>query len=78
MEKKQIAIVSLDARAGESYGREVEGLFGKYAEVLVYNVQDGSAMGVLPRADLFVVSTDAYGSAEEVARSEERRVGKEC
>ena len=25
-------------------------------------------MGVLPRADLFVVSTDAYGSAEEVAR----------
>ncbi len=68
MEKKQIAIVSLDARAGESYGREVEGLFGKYAEVLVYNVQDGSAMGVLPRADLYVVSTDAYGSAEEVAR----------
>lgn len=68
MDKKRIAIVSLDARAGESYGREVRSLFGNYAEISVYNVQDGSAMGVLPRADLFVVSTDAYGSAEEVAR----------
>ena len=28
VKKKQIAIVSLDARAGESYGREVESLFG--------------------------------------------------
>lgn len=68
MNKKRIAIVSLDARAGESYGREVKSLFGNYADISVYNVQDGSAMGILPRADLFVVSTDAYGSAEEVAR----------
>jgi len=68
MEKKRISIVSLDARAGESYGREVRSLFGEYADISVYNVQDGSAMGILPKADLFVVSTDAYGSAEEVAR----------
>ncbi len=68
MNKKRISVVSLDARAGKSYGQEVESLFGDYAEISVYNVQDGSAMGVLPRADLFVVSTDAYGSAEEVAR----------
>lgn len=68
MEKKRISVVSLDARAGKSYGQEVASLFGDYADVSVYNVQDGSAMGVLPRADLFVVSTDAYGSAEEVAR----------
>lgn len=68
MNKKRIAIVSLDARAGESYGREVKSLFGNYTDISVYNVQDGSAMGILPRADLFVVSTDAYGSAEEVAR----------
>ena len=66
--KKRISVVSLDARAGESYGQEVASLFGACADVSVYNVQDGSAMGVLPRADLFVVSTDAYGSAEEVAR----------
>ncbi len=68
MEKKRISVVSLDPRAGESYGREIAGLFGDYAHVSVYNVQDGSAAGVLPGADLFVVSTDAYGSAEEVAR----------
>ena len=64
MNKKRISVVSLDARAGKSYGQEVESLFGDYAEISVYNVQDGSAMGVLPRADLFVVSTDAYGSAD--------------
>lgn len=68
MKKKRISIVTLDQRAGESYGKEVESLFGEYAEISVYNVQDGSAAGKLPRADLFAVSTDAYGSAEEVAR----------
>lgn len=68
MKRKRISIVSLDARAGDSYGREVRSLFGDHADISVYNVQDGSAMGVLPGADLFVVSTDAYGSAEEVAR----------
>lgn len=68
MKKKKISVVSLDPRAGASYAGEVESLFGKYAEISMYNVMDGSAMGVLERADLFVVSTDAYGSAEEVAR----------
>lgn len=68
MSKKRISIVSLDTRAGQSYGREVRSLFGEYADISVYNVQDGSAMGFLPKADLFVISTDAYGSAEEVAR----------
>ncbi|MDO4267979.1 MAG: sigma 54-interacting transcriptional regulator, partial [Eubacteriales bacterium] len=57
-----------DPRAGKSYQSEVSGLFGAYADVALYSVMDGSAMGVLPRADLFVISTDAYGSAEEVAR----------
>lgn len=68
MRKKKITVVSLDPRAGASYAREVEHLFGDYAEVSMFNVMDGSAMGVLKQADLFVVSTDAYGSAEEVAR----------
>ena len=67
MEKKIISIVTLDPRAGRSYVADVEGLFGEYAKINLYNVRDGSAMGVLPWADLFVVSTDAYGSAEEVA-----------
>jgi len=68
MEKKKITVVSLDPRAGASYAKDVRGLFGDHADVSVFNVMDGSAMGKLERADLFAVSTDAYGSAEEVAR----------
>lgn len=66
--KKTIAVVALDPMAGASYQAEIQGLFGEYATVAAYSVRDGSATGKLPRADLFVVSTDAYGSAEEVAR----------
>ena len=68
MEKKKISIIALDPRAGRSYGRDVESLFGDVAEVSVFSVMDGSAMGVLERADLFAASTDAFGSAEELAR----------
>lgn len=66
--KKTIAVVALDPLAGASYRNEVESLFGDYADVIGYSVRDGSATGKLPRADLFVISTDAYGSAAEVAR----------
>ena len=66
--KKRIAVVALDPLAGASYTKEVRDLFGEYAEVVGYSVRDGSAAGVLPRADLFAISTDAYGSAEEEAR----------
>lgn len=65
---KKIAVVALDPLAGASYAKEVRDLFGEYAEVVGYSVRDGSAAGVLPRADLFAISTDAYGSAEEEAR----------
>ena len=68
MEKKKISIIALDPRAGQSYGRDVESLFGDVAEVSVFSVMDGSAAGVLDWADLFVASTDAYGSPEELAR----------
>ena len=68
MEKKKISIIALDPRSGRSYGRDVESLFGDVAEVSVFSVMDGSAMGVLERADLFAASTDAFGSAEELAR----------
>lgn len=66
--KKQISVVVLDPLAGASYAEEVESLFGEYAEIVVYSVRDGSAIGKLPRADLFAISTDAYGSTEEVDR----------
>ena len=63
---------NLHHRAGpqscRSYGRDVEGLFGEVADVSVFSVMDGSAMGVLPHADLFAASTDAFGSPEELAR----------
>ena len=65
---KKIAVVALDPLAGASYTKEVRDLFDEYAEVVGYSVRDGSAAGVLPRADLFAISTDAYGSAEEEAR----------
>lgn len=65
---KKIAVVALDPLTGASYTKEVRDLFGEYAEVVGYSVRDGSAAGVLPRADLFAISTDAYGSAEEEAR----------
>lgn len=65
---KKIAVVALDPLAGASYTKEVRDLFGEYAEVVGYSVRDGSVAGVLPRADLFAISTDAYGSAEEEAR----------
>lgn len=65
---KKIAVVALDPLAGASYTKEVRDLFGEYAEVVGYSVRDGSAAGVLPRADLFAISIDAYGSAEEEAR----------
>ena len=68
MEKKKISIIALDPRAARSYGRDVEGLFGDVADISVFSVRDGSAMGVLPHADLFVASTDAFGSPEELAR----------
>lgn len=68
MEKKTISIIALDPRAARSYGRDVESLFGDVADISVFSVRDGTAMGALPRADLFVASTDAYGSPEELTR----------
>ena len=67
-EKKKISVIALDPRAAQSYGRDIESLFGQVADVSVFSVMDGSAMGVLERADLFVASTDAYGSPEELMK----------
>ncbi len=66
--KKKISIIALDPRAGESYKSDVAGLFGDVADISVFSMLDGSAAGVLERADLFVASTDAYGSPEELMR----------
>ena len=67
-EKKKISVIALDPRAGQSYGRDIAGLFSDVADVSVFSVMDGSAANILDRADLFVASTDAYGSPEELAK----------
>ena len=63
-----ISVIALDPRAGESYKSDIEKLFADVAEVSAFSMLDGSAAGVLDRADLFVASTDAYGSPEELMR----------
>lgn len=68
MKKKKISVITLDRRACASYCASIRSLFSEYAEVSPYTIEDGSATGTLKAADLFVISTDAYGSAEEVAR----------
>ena len=64
--KKTISVVALDPRAGSFYADEIQALFGKYVSVRMYSVRDGSAMGHLEQADLFVVSTDAFDTTEEM------------
>jgi len=66
--KKTISVVALDFRAGKFYAKQINELFGEYADITFYSVSDGSAMGMLPKADLFAISTDAYGSAKEEER----------
>ncbi len=66
--KKKISVIALDPRAGESYKSDIAKLFSEVAEISVFSMLDGSAAGALDRADLFVASTDAYGSPEELMR----------
>ena len=66
--KKKISVIALDPRAGASYKSDIETLFAGVADVSVFSMLDGSAAGTLDRADLFVASTDAYGSPEELLR----------
>ena len=48
MERKTISVIALDPRAARSYGRDVESLFGDVADISVFSVRDGTAMGALP------------------------------
>lgn len=66
--KKKISVIALDPRAGESYKSDIAELFADAADISVFSTLDGSAAGTLDRADLFVASTDAYGSPEELMR----------
>ncbi|MCI9577393.1 MAG: sigma 54-interacting transcriptional regulator [Oscillibacter sp.] len=66
--RKKISVIALDPRAGASYKSDIEKLFADVADISVFSMLDGSAAGTLDRADLFVASTDAYGSPEELMR----------
>ena len=66
--RKKISVIALDPRAGASYKSDIEKLFADVADISVFSMLDGSAAGTLDRADLFVASTDAYGSPEELLR----------
>lgn len=66
--KKKISVIALNPRAGASYRADIAGLFAEEVDISVFSVQDGSAAGVLNRADLFVTSTDVYVFPEEPMR----------
>ena len=63
--KKKVAVVALDQQAGQFYARQVRELFGARVSVSPYSVRDGSVAG-LERADLYMVSTDAFESAADL------------
>lgn len=63
--KKKVAVVALDLQAGQFYARQVRELFGARVAVSAYSVRDGSVEG-LERADLYMVSTDAFESAGDL------------
>ncbi len=50
------------------YAGRLRELFGGYVSVNVYGVFDGTAAETLFSSDLFVISTDAYGSSDEADR----------
>lgn len=62
--KKHIAIVTLDYMAAKSYEAQIIELFGELVTTCVYNVLDGSVKDIR-KADLFVVSTDAFESSAD-------------
>lgn len=59
--KKKVAVVSSDVLAGQFYVELMQGLFGEYADIARYSVDDGT-IAAMPPADLFVVFNDAIDS----------------
>ena len=68
MSKKKISVICMDPLAASSYAEDIRSLFGDVAQIDTFSVWDGTATGVLPPADVYAATTDAYGSAEEFAR----------
>lgn len=62
---KKIAIITWDAQTVRFYEKQIHTFFSGCAEIETYNVQDGSASRIR-KADLYLVSTCAYGEYEDV------------
>ena len=60
--KKDVAVISLDAYAGQFYAQQVQDLFGERITVCSYSVRDGSIEHLPRRYDLYMVTTDAFDS----------------
>lgn len=63
--RKIISVVALDPGAGAFYTEQVRSLFGSRAEVNGYSVRGGTVNQIIP-SDLYMVSTDAFDSVDEV------------
>ena len=62
--KKKVAVIAYDEMAGKFYESQIRDLFSEVVEPRSYSVSDGS-VAKLKRADLYVVSTDAFESSED-------------
>ena len=67
-ERKDIAVISLDAYAGQFYAQQVQELFGERVSVWAYSVGDGSVEHIPRRYDLYMVTTDAFDSVGDMHR----------
>lgn len=66
-QKKKITVITLIPRSGRFYAGQVKELFGDLAEVTYFSTGDRSVEQIHP-ADLYLVSTDAFETAEDAAK----------
>lgn len=65
--RKRIAVVTMDDEVVKFYAKELQYLFGEYADIDTYNVKDGSASHV-GEADVYAISTCALKDNTEAER----------
>lgn len=65
---KKVAVITLSNNASEFYETQINALFGNLVSISSYNVLDGSVKNV-GKADVFVVTTDAFESINEYEKS---------
>lgn len=63
--KKLVAIIALDELAARFYETQVRELFGELVDTTSYSVRENT-IAQLQRADLYVISTDAFNSLDDL------------